>query len=193
MKKVERAELLGLGEYEGIRDHFRARIIEMKRNRRVPVGPHMTFIFENHDTVLLQIQEMLRTERISQEKAIAHEIATYNELVPGEGELSATLMIEHTDKDERAKALAELHDLGEHVVLRIGDHAAKARFQKQDGEEEGRLPAVNYLLFDVGREAKAALEDGATEAILEITHPRYPHATKLSAETRGELADDLDG
>jgi len=83
MKPVDRSEVLGLGEYEQIRERFRRRVIEDKRARRVPLGGHMTVLFENHDTVLFQIQEMLRTERISAAQAVRHEIETYNQLVPG--------------------------------------------------------------------------------------------------------------
>ncbi|HEV8245791.1 MAG TPA: DUF3501 family protein, partial [Polyangiaceae bacterium] len=98
MKPVLRSELLDLGAYESVRDPFRARVLEMKRQRYVPLGLNMTVLFENHDTVLLQVQEMLRTERISSEKAILHELETYNELVPGEAELSATVFIEYPER-----------------------------------------------------------------------------------------------
>ena len=82
MRKVERGELLGLAEYEQIRPQFRSRIIAEKTERRLVAG-EVSVTFENHDTVLFQIQEMLRTERITKEAAIDHEIETYNELVPG--------------------------------------------------------------------------------------------------------------
>ena len=101
MKKVERAELLGFAEYEPLREHFRQRVIASKRVRRVELGRHMSLVFENHDTVLLQIQEMLRTERISDERAIAHEIDTYNELIPPPGGLCATMFIEYDDPAQR--------------------------------------------------------------------------------------------
>ncbi|MGH7294287.1 MAG: DUF3501 family protein, partial [Polyangiaceae bacterium] len=93
MKPIERGEILGLAEYERVREQFRARVIALKKHRRVAVGPKATAVFENRDTVLLQIQEMLRTERITREEAVQHEIDTYNELVPRAGEVSCTLMI----------------------------------------------------------------------------------------------------
>ena len=92
MKAVDRSELLELGAYEQIREPFRARILALKRPRYVALGPNMTALFENHDTALFQIQEMLRTERITAEKAIQHELETYNELVPGDAELSAATL-----------------------------------------------------------------------------------------------------
>jgi len=192
MKKVERSEVLDLGAYEGIRDRFRARIIEEKKNRRVTLGDHMTFIFENHDTVLFQIQEMLRTERISSERGVAHEVETYNDLVPDEGELSATLMIEYEDREERHRMLGELAGVGEHIRLRVGDRTATAVLRPLPGEEPDRLPAVNYLHIPIGREAAALLRDDSVEAVLEIDHPSYRASTSLSRATRSSLADDLD-
>lgn len=87
MKPIERGEVLGIAEYEKIREHFRERVIGEKKLRRVQLGPKATALFENRDTVLLQIQEMLRTERITREAAILHEIETYNQLLPGNDEL----------------------------------------------------------------------------------------------------------
>lgn len=193
MKKVERSEILDLGAYEGIREQFRARIIQMKKNRRLSVGDHMSFIFENHDTVLYQIQEMLRTERISKDSAVQHEIDTYNELVPGEGELSATLMIEYDDKDARAEALAKLAGIGEEVVLRVGDREAGAVFRPLPGEETDRLPAVNYLTFPLGNDGAELLRDGSRSATLEVRHPFYRASAEIPPPMREELAGDFEG
>src|SRR5439155_24871586 len=98
MKKIDRSEILPLGEYEKIREPFRKRVVDMKRARRLQLGAEMSIVFENHDTMLMQVQEMLRTERITNEKGIAHELETYNELVPNDGELAATLFIEIPDR-----------------------------------------------------------------------------------------------
>ena len=92
MRPIQRNEVLPLGVYEGIRPHFRARVIEEKKARRFSLGPHISGVFENRDTVLLQIQEMLRTERITREDAILHEIETYNELIPSGAEVSMRMM-----------------------------------------------------------------------------------------------------
>src|SRR5579863_1967997 len=101
MKAIERGEILGLAEYEAVREHFRSRVIEEKKLRRLAVGPRASVVFENRDTVLLQVQEMLRTERITRPAAVQHELDTYNELIPGAGEVSCTLMVEIPEKDER--------------------------------------------------------------------------------------------
>src|SRR5262245_6814472 len=101
MKPVERGEVLGIADYEAIRERFRARVIEEKKRRRAKLGDRASIVFENHDTVLMQIQEMLRTERITREASILHEIETYNDLIPGAAELSATALVEIEDKAER--------------------------------------------------------------------------------------------
>ena len=111
MRPIQRNEILPIGDYEAIRPRFRARVIEEKKARRVQVGEHLTALFENRDTVLLQIQEMLRTERITAEPAIAHEIATYNDLIPGDGQLSLTVFVEIPDKATRDRMLVELAGL----------------------------------------------------------------------------------
>ena len=193
MKTVERSELLGLAEYEPIREHFRKRVIASKRVRRVELGRHMSLVFENHDTVLLQVQEMLRTERISDEKAIAHELETYNELIPPPGGLCATLFIEYDDPAERKTMLARFASLRQHMHLVIGDRKATARFTTHFGEEMDRLPAVNYLSFEVGKAAAAALRDPATRAAFVIDHPDYPLTLDLSPQLRQALADDIEG
>lgn len=192
MRKIERSEILDLGAYEGIRDRFRQRLIQTKKNRRLAVGDHMTFIFENRDTVLFQIQEMLRAERITKEASVQHEIDTYNDLVPDAGELSATLMIEYDDKPERDRMLDALAGLGEHVVLRVGEREAAAVFRPLPGEEPDRLPAVSYLRFAVGDDGAALLRDPSHEAVLEVRHPAYEARAKLPPPMREELAGDFE-
>jgi len=191
MKPVERSELLDLGAYEQIRDHFRNRVIALKKLRRVTLGDHMSIVFENHDTMLLQIQEMLRTERITNEAAIAHELNTYNELLPGAGELSATLFIEYTDASERKVMLERLHDLADHLHIVIGDRTVTARFMTQFGEEPGRLPAVNYVRFKLEATGVASMQAGQVQVSMETSHPDYRARSALSGATRAQLVDDL--
>lgn len=190
MKKVERSELLDLGPYEQIRPHFRQRVIEQKRRRRVEL-PNLSLVFENHDTVLLQVQEMLRTERITDERAIAHELATYNDLIPEPGNLSATLFIEYDDPNERKVMLEQLASLRTGVHLVLGEQKVTARFVTQPGEELDRLPAVSFLIFKPGQAAAGALHDAATRAALEIEHPKGRIAYELPPVLRAELAADL--
>ena len=192
MKKVDRSELLSLAAYEEIRPHFRARMIEAKQRRRISLGKNMSMVFENHDTMLLQVQEMLRTERITDEAAIAHELETYNDLVPAPGSLSATLFLEYDEPRERAQMLERLAGLRTEVHLVLGETRYTARFATHHGEEMHRLPAVNYLMFALGAERAAQLRNANVPARFEITHPAYELRLDVPRELRAELAKDLE-
>ncbi len=190
MQPVQRDEILGIGEYEKIRPHFRARVIEEKKARRVALSNIMSAVFENHDTALLQIQEMLRTERITKEESILHEIETYNELVPGPGQLKLTLFVEIADAEEREKMLRRLGGLEDHVALEVRGEKipAKAKDRSVDGYE--RTTAVHYFTFDLPESAVAALREGATAALL-VTHPEHDARAPLGPETLRALREDL--
>ena len=92
-------------QYAGERAERRTRIAELKKNRRIEVGPFATFYFENYDTMWLQVQEMLRIEKGGAEQ-IAGELEAYNPLIPQGDELIATLMLEIEDPDRRDRELA---------------------------------------------------------------------------------------
>jgi hypothetical protein len=192
MKRVDRVELLGLGAYEQIRERFRQRVIALKATRRLQLGANMSMMFENHDTVLLQIQEMLRTERISDERGISHELETYNDLIPAAGALSATLFIEYEDPEPRRRMLERFASLRQQIHLWISGKKTTARFGTHFGEELDRLPAVNYLTFDVGASSMAALRDPSAKVEIEISHLDYPLKLALPRGLCEELANDLE-
>lgn len=190
MKKVTRDEILSLGAYEEIREHFRRRILGVKAERRLHVGPVVTILFENHDTILYQIQEMLRTERITAEPDVRHEIETYNELLPEGVAIGGTLMVEEPDAARRPALLASLRGLHEHVHLRLGEARIAPTWFRHDADESEQISSVQYLAFPLGEHAAALLRDDLPAA-LEITHPGYRHLQPLSAVLRRALAADL--
>lgn len=190
MKQIERNEVLDLGRYEEIREPFRRRIIELKHTRRVALGSNMTVLFENRDTVLYQIQEMLRTERITREDAVLHEIETYNELVPGRDELSATIFIEYAERDERDRMLGALAGVEGKFYFEV----AGARFAVRNetrGVLADRTTAVHYTKFPLSPEAAAALRSGKPAAV-GVEHPAYTARAELAPRTLAELALDLE-
>ncbi|HEY2405988.1 MAG TPA: DUF3501 family protein [Polyangiaceae bacterium] len=189
MKLVERAELLGLAEYEQIREPFRRRIIELKERRRVALGPNMTVLFENHDTVLFQVQEMLRTERISAEKAIQHELETYNELVPGERELSATVFIEYPERAERERMLVALAGVETAFFVRVADERSTVLPDRR-GDDPTRTMAVQYVKFPLSEAAERLLRGGAADVSLGVEHPAYRAEVLLGPATVESLRDD---
>ena len=197
MKPIERGEVLGLADYEEVRERFRARVIAEKKLLRVQVGEKMSAVFENRDTVLLQIQEMLRTERITRPAAVDHEIATYNELVPGKDELSCTLMIEIPDREEREAFLRAAVGLEKHVWLVGGTvRVAAQRIEREIGPGD-RTTAVHYLKFPLPSRLATALrsagEGTATITHLELVvdHPAYSARVGLPAQTTLKLCEDL--
>jgi hypothetical protein len=190
MKPVEREEVLGLAEYETVRGPFRSRVIEEKKRRRVSLGPRATAVFENHDTVLLQVQEMLRTERITREAAVQHEIETYNQLVPESDELSATLMVEIPDAAEREAFLASAAGLENHIALVVDERRIPARFDPSRVLPD-RASAVLYLKFALPQPAAAAIRQGKGKASLTVDHPAYAATAELGPAVRASLAEDL--
>jgi hypothetical protein len=193
MKPVERGEILGLAAYEAIRDHFRNRVIEEKRTRRVQLGPKASALFENHDSVLLQIQEMLRTERITKESAINHEIATYNEFIPGPNELSVTVMIGIVDTTERDAFLVAAQGFERSVALIVDGERIPAKWDAKR-ELEGRTSAVLYLKFPLSEHAAAHLREKKQAASIAVTvaHAVYEATAPLSPAAAASVAEDLE-
>lgn len=191
MRPIERSEILPIGDYEAIRPHFRARVIAEKLPRRVALGEHLSALFENRDTVLLQIQEMLRTERITSEPAILHEISTYNDLVPGAGELSLTLFVQIPDKALRDRLLVELAGLEDALALVVDEQRFPLRGPRPDGFVAGRTTAVHYLKASLSPAAAAAIVRGDAKAALLVEHARLQARAELGRATLASLAGDL--
>jgi Protein of unknown function (DUF3501) len=190
MRPVDRSEILPLGEYEQIRGRFRARVIEEKRPRRVKLGDHISAVFENRDSVLLQIQEMLRTERITSESGIAHEIETYNELVPGPNELSLTLFVEIPDSVIRDQMLIELKGLEAVVSVEV-DGARAPATSDHKGVMPDRTTAVHYFKVKLADEAAAAIRAKTAKVAVRVDHPRYAARFELGPAAIEKLAEDL--
>jgi hypothetical protein len=189
MRKIARSEVLDLVEYEKARPEIQKAAIEAKRVRRVAVGPFITCFFENRFTMFYQLQEMLRVERVVREDAIADEMRVWNDLVPGDRELSMTLMVEITDFSKTHEILEGLKDLERHVFLRVGDRSVPARFEA-GWSDENRISAVQFIRFalspvDVERFKKES------DVKLAIDHPRYQAETLLAPETLEALRSDL--
>ena len=189
--KVKLDEVLGPERYERVRDEMRGRIIALKKNRRVSVGDRITLVFENHDTMLFQIQEMVRAERIVDLDKVRDEIEVYNELVPNSGELSATLLIEITGSDHIREELVQLIGIDECVTLRIGDrHEIAAQFEPGRSKED-KLSAVQYVRFSFDAEQRAAFLTDQMPACIAIRHPNYKQTAEIPPAVRASLAEDL--
>jgi hypothetical protein len=190
MKRVSRSEILDSVEYEKARDELRQSVIAKKRTRRVALGSNMSVLFENHATVLFQIQEMIRTERIVNEAAIQHELDTYNELIPAGGELSATVFVEYPDAEQRDRMIVALAGLEQCFYIQIADRRSAARNETR-GVLSDRTTAVHYLKFPLPAASLAALQAAGARVILGVDHPHYRAETELPDDTLEELRGDL--
>jgi hypothetical protein len=187
-------DILDLRAYERERDAFRARVIELKKIRRVGVGPLVTLVFENSDTIRFQIQEMARAERILTDEAIQTELDIYNPLIPEPGELSATLFVELTSQEDLREWLPKLVGIERSAVLRLGPDAREVRSTPEAAHEaqltrEEITASVHYIRFQLQPEEIDLFRRGP--AVLAIDHPAYREATQLSAGTRESLLQDL--
>ena len=191
MKPIELTDLLNIADYEKARPEIRRHVIEEKRHRRISVGPLMTFVFENRMTVLFQIQEMMRTERLVHDEHIQHEIDTYNNILPGHNELSATLLIEITDKEKIRSLLDSLVGLtNDSVFLIIGEKEIEAEFDEEQSEE-GRISAVQYIRWKLTDQDVERMRFGQAEISIMVRHPNYNHFTKLTEEQRESIVKDV--
>jgi hypothetical protein len=192
MKPVERSELLELGAYEQVREAFRRRIIEVKHLRRIAVGSNVTGLFENRDTVLYQIQEMLRTERITREDAVLHELHTYNELIPGPDELSVTFFVEYPDRDQRERMLVALAGVEDKFFLEVSGTRVPVRNETR-GTMSDRTTAVQYTKFPLPPSVAEALRSRQKLVVaLGVEHSAYRARAELPPRTIEEIANDLD-
>ncbi len=186
--------------YERERQEFRNRIIELKKKRRVSVGPVVTVVFENRDTIRFQIQEMARAERILSDEGIQVELDTYNPLIPEPGQLSASLYIELTSREEMEHWLPRLVGIERFVRIEITtpdgngagpevvpcqvdpDHAANLT-------REEVTAAVHFVRFELSR-AQIDMFRTGTVAVA-IDHPEYRERTVLTDAGRASLLEDL--
>jgi len=189
MKKVVLEDILGFAAYEKVRQEFRQDIIEKKKQRRVAVGDKISMVFENRDTVIFQIQEMLRAERIGDLDKIREEIAVYNELIPNTAELSATMFLEIEDQSRLRDDLLKFLGIDEAVSLKVGSHVVPARFEEGRSKDD-KISAVQYLRFPFDSAAQAAFV-GGQKAELVIDHPNYRVKVLLTPEVQKSLAEDL--
>jgi hypothetical protein len=190
--KIDRADILDLPAYEKARQERRKQIAEIKRHRRVAVGPNATFHFECYETMLYQIQEMLRAERGGDEQ-LKEELAAYDPMVPKGTELVATVMFEVEEPVARDKFLSGLGGVEDHIFVEVGGARVAAR-PEEDLErtmDSGKTSSVHFLHFDLTKDQAEAFKKPGTRVLVGIEHPSYGHVAILNEDARKELASDL--
>lgn len=184
VRRVTRDEILDYVTYGDRRAEIRSQAMTVKAERRVHVGRYLTFLFENHDTVRYQIQEMVRVEQMVREADIDREVETYNELLGGAGELGCTLLIEIDDASIRDDKLTQWTALPDAVFLELPNGTRVGPTVDGRQRSAARLSAVQYLKFQTGGEVPVAVGVDLGEQGLE-------ERTELSESQRAALAEDL--
>lgn len=192
MPRIERASLMTLEEYARERLQFRARVMAHKKDRLVQLGENLLLIFEDELTIRYQVQEMLRVERIFEEKGIQEELDTYNPLVPDGQNLKASMMLEYPDPHERSSRLEELIGIEDKVWIQMEGCARVWAFADEDLERESerKTSAVHFLRFEFPERASDAFKSGAS-LTLGVEHPRYTTRVEVPETVRTALAKDL--
>jgi hypothetical protein len=192
VKAITLEQIMPFAQWERVRPVLRPLFIHEKELRRLRAGEHLTFLFENARSVWYQVEEMLRVERITAEDAVAHELETYNELIPREDELSATMLIEYEDAAERDAALKKLVGLERHVKLVAGERTIAAMFSDTQISTDA-ISAVQFVRFPLPRGFGEKLVDlaSAGKLAIEVDHPAMSARAIISEELASSLLEDL--
>ncbi len=191
-RQITPADIMPMADYGRVRRDHRKKLVEVKKKRRVHIGPHVSLYFENYDTMWAQVHEMLFIERGGDEQ-VEGELSAYNPLIPQGNELVATMMIEIDEERPRRRILATLGHVEDTIELRFAGQIVKA-VPEDDLDRttpEGKTSSVHFLHFTFTPEQKKAFETAGTEVMLAITHHNYRHMALLSEDSRAALASDF--
>lgn len=190
--RLTKEDLLPLEEFTKIRAQKRQEILEIKKNRRVPVGPEATLFFENFDTLWWQIQEMLYIEK-GGDVQMEDELLAYNPLLPQGRELVATFMIEIDDPIRRAQVLGMLGGIEHHLCLRFAGHTLMATPEEDPNRttESGKTSAIHFVHWGFTKDQIMDFSKPHQDIIVEITHPRFSFKTLMTENVRAALQGDF--
>jgi hypothetical protein len=190
---LTRADLMSLEQYSTTRKEFRARVIDHKRHRLVPIGPNATWAFEDRLTIQYQVQEMLRVERIFEAAGIQDELDAYNPLIPDGSNWKVTFLIEFPDPEERKARLAMLKGIEDRCWVQVAGCERVFAIADEDLERENeeKTSSVHFLRFELSADMATKVKSGAQISV-GIDHPNYKYeVSPLAAAHRDSLARDL--
>ena len=189
---IQKEDIIPLDIYTSKRKELRKKIVEFKKDRRIPLGPYATFYFESYETMLAQVQEMLYIEKGGDEQ-LKDELAAYNPLVPDGKELTATLMFEIDNPISRAAFLGKVGGIEEKVYMRVNGDLIKA-VPEEDVDRtsaEGKASSVQFIHFKFNDEQIKNFELNSSNIEIGIDHKEYSHSTKLKEQTVKSLLTDF--
>lgn len=191
-KEITPADILPYETYAKERKTRRAAAMALKKDRRVPVGPHATFYFENYDTMFQQIHEMLHIEKGGAEQ-LADELSAYNPLIPQGNELVATVMFEIEDPVRRDKFLRSITWVEKHLYIDVGgEHViGEAETDVERTKADGKTSSVHFVHFRFMAPQIAKFRDPSVPVMAVVAHENYHHMAMLPPATREALAKDF--
>ena len=191
-RMIQKEDIMPLDIYTSQRKELRKKIVDFKKNRRIPLGPYATFYFESYETMLAQVQEMLYIEKGGDEQLI-DELSAYNPLVPNGKELTATLMFEIDNPVSRAAFLGKLGGIEEKVYMKVDGDLIKALPEKDVDRTsaEGKASSVQFIHFKFDEEQIKKFQSNSSIIEVGIDHNEYSHSTKLNDITVKSLSADF--
>ena len=189
---IEKSDILSRDEYKSKRKSMREKMVLRKKFRRVDIGPYVTMYFENKDTIIHQINEMVYIEDGGEEQ-IADEILAYKSLVPDGQELVATVMIEIDSPMKRAEFLAKMGGFEEQISIKFGDQEIRGKAEL-DGDRttaDGKASSVQFVHFEFEENAVEIIKNHMENVIISINHDNYKHSSVLNIDTVKELVKDF--
>ena len=189
---IQKEDIMPLDVYTQQRKELRKKIVEFKKDRRIPLGPYATFYFESFETMLAQVQEMLYIEKGGDEQ-LKDELTAYNPLVPNGKELTATLMFEIDNPVSRAAFLGKVGGIEEMVYLKVGEELIKA-VPEEDVDRtsaEGKASSVQFIHFKFTDDQVKKFKSNSSQIEIGINHKEYSHSTELSENTIKSLSTDF--
>jgi hypothetical protein len=192
-QEITRDDLMSLEQYAEQRDEFRQQVLAHKKHRQVALGPNATLYFEDRLTLLYQIQEMLRIEKVFEADGINEELEAYNPLLPSGRNFKATFMIEYADAIVRAAQLEKMLNIEDLVWMQVGEHDKVWAIADEDLERSNdtKTSAVHFLRFEISDEMAQELKAGA-DLRIGVQHAVYTYDMLVAGDTRASLLADLD-
>ena len=191
-REIQKEDLMPLDVYTKNRKELRKNIVNLKKDRRIALGPYATFYFESYETMLAQVQEMLYIEKGGDEQ-LKDELVAYNPLIPNGKELTATLMFEIDNPVSRAAFLSKAGGIEEKVFIKIDGQSIKA-IPEEDVDRtsaEGKASSVQFIHFKLNDEQIEKFKSDSVEVEIGIDHKEYSHTTKLSSANLSSLVADF--
>ncbi len=194
MRPLMLDDLLPLEEFAGRRREFFDSLDRyLDRYRRVRVGPRLTLVFENRQTLWFRIQELLRITRLSDPARVQQELDLYNRLLPARNQLQAALLFDIAEETLLVQELKTWRDFrGETLCFVVGDERCPATVVTSRPEDY-LVGAAHWVEFGISERARKLLPQLQLPAHFQIKHPGYEHGSPpLSEEVRQSLLDDLE-